>query len=282
MWLSSAFGQPRRNLLADPPDVLTKTGWHRLLDEVRRILGELKELGEANTADVSAWRRWRDSAVGPGKPSPCCVLLHHRRDAAAEQRGDLVGPVLRCGCPLQKCRGGCHPGRKSTFRGTSKDLKQTTRWRLLTVGVGTDHYEARAVRIGDWTGSWAAIQEFFDRVRELVEVDVAVGSLLYADTSVEVFSFPGERSKGIATLECLLGKRGCRARWTGSRGTWTWRPRRSAASARPPAAWFPSSGSAAGPLLPRRAGSPELANQRRWRRGPRVSRLPGAPERALR
>jgi hypothetical protein len=47
MWLSSAFGQPRRNLLADPTDVLTKTGWHRLLDEVRRILGELKELGRS-------------------------------------------------------------------------------------------------------------------------------------------------------------------------------------------------------------------------------------------
>src|SRR5581483_11821395 len=71
---------------------------------------------------------------------------------------------------------------------------QTTRWRLLTVGVGTDHYEGRAVRIGDWMGAWAAIRTFFGRVRKLVEVDLAIGSLLYGHPSVDVFSFPGERS----------------------------------------------------------------------------------------
>ena len=199
IWLSSAFGQPRRNLLADPPEVLTKTGWHRLLDEVRRILGELKELGEANTADVSAWRRWRDSAVGPETllrvafsstvaetrlPNNEVTLWDQSYVAAALFKSAVAGAVLE----------------GSSFPWTSKDLKQATRWRLLTVGVGTDHYEARAVRIGDWTGSWAAIREFFERVRELVEVYLAVGSLLYADTSVEVFSFPGERSTGDSDL----------------------------------------------------------------------------------
>lgn len=199
MWLSSAFGQPRRNLLADPPDVLTKTGWHRLLDEVRRILGELKELGEASTADVNAWRGWRDSAVGPETllrvafsstvaetrlPNNEVTLWDQSYVAAALFKSAVAGAVLE----------------GSSFPWTSKDLKQATRWRLLTVGVGTDHYEARAVRIGDWTGSWGAIQEFFARVRELVEVDLAIGSLLYADTIVEVFSFPGERSTGDSDL----------------------------------------------------------------------------------
>jgi len=72
-------------------------------------------------------------------------------------------------------------------------IKQETRWRLLTVSIGTDHYEARAVKIGDWTGARAALNEFFDQVAQLIEVDLALGSLLYRDSSVAIFSFPGER-----------------------------------------------------------------------------------------
>src|SRR5579885_2900673 len=64
-WLSSAFGQPVRNLLADPPEVLTDSGWRRLLGEVRRILEDLRTLGTSNARDVGAWQRWRDSAIGP-------------------------------------------------------------------------------------------------------------------------------------------------------------------------------------------------------------------------
>jgi len=199
MWLSSAFGNPRRNLLADPPEVLTGAGWRWLLDEVQRILRELKELGEANVADVAAWRRWRDSAVGPKSllraafsstiaetrlPNNEVTLWDQSYVAAALFKSAVAGAILE----------------GNTFPWDSTELKQTTRWRLLTVGVGTDHYEARAVRIGDWTGSWAAIREFFDRVRELVEVCLAVGSLLYGDTSVEIFSFPGERSTGDGEL----------------------------------------------------------------------------------
>ena len=195
MWLSSAFGKPRRNLLAEPPEVLTKAGWRRLVEEVRRILKELKELGEANTADVSEWRRWRDSAIGPNSllraafsstvaetrlPNNEVTLWDQSYVAAALFKSGVAGALLE----------------GEAFPWTATDLKQATRWRLLTVGVGTDHYEGRAVRIGDCTGSWAAIREFFDRVRELVEVDLAIGSLVYADTSVEVFSFPGERSTG--------------------------------------------------------------------------------------
>lgn len=72
-------------------------------------------------------------------------------------------------------------------------LKSYTRWRLLTIGIGTDHYEARAVRIGDWKGAQQAIEAFFSCVQKLVEVDLAVGSLVYRDAEVAVFSFPGKR-----------------------------------------------------------------------------------------
>ena len=81
----------------------------------------------------------------------------------------------------------------SKFSWSGNGLKQGTRWRLLTVGVGVDHYEARAVKIGDWTGARLALDEFFTKVRRLVEVELAVGSLLYRDGGVCVFSFPGER-----------------------------------------------------------------------------------------
>ncbi len=199
MWLASAFGESRRNLLADPPEVLTTAGWRRLLEEVRRILDELKNLGEGSTADVGTWRRWRDSAIGPDSllrgafsstiaetrlPNNEVTLWDQSYVAAALLKSAVAGAILE----------------GSDFPWGSGDLKQTTRWRLLTVGIGTDRYEARAVRIGDWVGAWAAIREFFDRVRELVEVDLAIGSLLYGDTCVEVFSFPGERSAGTADL----------------------------------------------------------------------------------
>jgi len=194
VWLASAFGEPRRNLLADPPEVLTIAGWRRLLDEARRILEEIRQLGQGDTGDVGAWRRWRDSAAGPKSllraafsftiaetrlPNNDVTLWDQSYVAAALFKSAVAGALLE----------------GKAFPGDSTELKQTTRWRLLTVGVGSDHYEARAVRIGDWTGAWAAIREFFDRVRKLVEVDLAIGSLLYGDTSVEVFSFPGERSK---------------------------------------------------------------------------------------
>jgi hypothetical protein len=48
------------------------------------------------------------------------------------------------------------------------------------------------VKIGDWKGAQQVIETFFLEVRKLVEVDLACGSLLYRDTEVAVFSFPGE------------------------------------------------------------------------------------------
>uniref|UniRef100_UPI00322040F8 hypothetical protein n=1 Tax=Thermogutta sp. TaxID=1962930 RepID=UPI00322040F8 len=80
-----------------------------------------------------------------------------------------------------------------SFPWNDNGIKQKTRWRLLTVALGTEHYEARAVKIGDWTGAQGTIEEFFRQVSTLIEVDLAVGSLLYRDSTVAVFSFPGER-----------------------------------------------------------------------------------------
>ena len=192
MWLSSAFGYSQRNLLADPPELLTVQGWNRLIVEIHRVLAELKQLGATNADDVGAWWKWRESAIGPESflrkafsstlaetrlPNNDVTLWDQSYVAAALFKSAVAGAIL-----------------EDQFPWHDRQIKQNTRWRLLTVGIGTDHYEARSVRIGDWLGAREAIDAFFQRVRRLVEVDIAVGALLYRDGDTAVFSFPGERS----------------------------------------------------------------------------------------
>lgn len=194
MWLSSAFGHPQRNLLADPPATLTDEGWQRLVAEFTRILEELKQLGQSGCADDGRWWAWREGAIGTESllrrafgatlaetrlPNNDVTLWDQSYVAAALFKSAVAGAILE----------------GTSFSCTDDSIKQTTRWRLLTVGIGADHYEARAVRIGDWTGARLAIDDFFRRVRTLIEVDLAVGSLLYADGDVHVFSFPGKEDK---------------------------------------------------------------------------------------
>ncbi|WP_211204602.1 CRISPR-associated protein Csx11 [Ammonifex degensii] len=191
MWLSSPWGHPKRNLLADPPEILAPHGWQQLVAEIRRVLEELRDLGTKRVQDVALWRRWREAAIGEGSfirrtflstlaetrlPNNDVTLWDQSYVAAALFKSAVAGALLN-----------------SSFPWTDSGIKNNTRWRLLTVALGTEHYEARAVKIGDWTSVQSAIEEFFGQVAQLVEVDLAVGSLLYRDNSVAVFSFPGER-----------------------------------------------------------------------------------------
>jgi len=194
MWLSTAFGHPVRNLLANPPELLTETGWRRLLGQIERLLDDLEKLGNPASPhtinDLDGWWRWRDGAVGPKGwlrkaftstlaetrlPNNDVTLFDQSYVAAALFKSAAAGAILEGG----------------SFPWNDGNLKQQSRWRLLTVGI--DYYEVRAVKIGDWTGARLALDKFFRKVRRLVEVDLAVGSLLYADRGVCVFSFPGER-----------------------------------------------------------------------------------------
>lgn len=192
MWLSSAFGHPVCNLLTDPPEVLSDAGWERLVNEIRRILEELKQFGERNTQNIETWWRWREEAIGPASflrrafrstvaetrlPNNDVTLWDQSYVAAALFKSAVAGAVLE----------------GSGFPWTENQVKQQTRWRLLTIGIGIDHYEARAVRIGDWEGAQRAIEDSFACVQRLIEVDLAIGALLYRDAEVAVFSFPGER-----------------------------------------------------------------------------------------
>lgn len=196
MWMSSAFGTPVCNLLGNPHEALTEEGWKRLLGQIATLLRELEALGKPTaphtTNDLDGWWNWREGAVGPDGwlrraftstlaetrlPNNDVTLFDQSYIAAALFKSAVAGAVLE----------------GNAFPWSGNGLKQGTRWRLLTVGVGVDHYEARAVKIGDWTGARLALDEFFTKVRRLVEVELAVGSLLYRDGGVCVFSFPGER-----------------------------------------------------------------------------------------
>ncbi|HPJ97673.1 MAG TPA: hypothetical protein PK022_10205, partial [Syntrophales bacterium] len=203
MWLSTAFGNPARNLLADPPELLTDVGWKRLLEQIKKLLTELKQLGENGFPnDIGGWWRWRNEAVGPEGwlrkaftgtlaetrlPNNDVTLFDQSYVAASLFKSAAAGAILEGSSFPWEIKG------KSGNEETNDRLKQQTRWRLLTIGIGADHYEARAVKIGDWTGARLAIDELFNQVCRLVEIELAVGSLLYRDGEICVFSFPGER-----------------------------------------------------------------------------------------
>ena len=196
MWLSTAFGHPVRNLLNDPPELLTDRGWKNLIEQIETLLKGLEALGnpaEPHTINgIDGWWLWRNGAVGSEGwlrksfsstlaetrlPNNDVTLFDQSYVAAALFKSAVAGAILE----------------GNSFPWSGKNLKQQTRWRLLTIGVGADHYEARAVKIGDWTGARLTLDDFFTKVCKLVEVDLAVGSLLYRDGEVCVFTFPGER-----------------------------------------------------------------------------------------
>jgi CRISPR-associated Csx11 family protein len=189
MWLTSPFGHPVRNLLADPPPVLTPGAWERVLNQIGQLLDDLQKLGKSPSQDVDSWQRWREAAIGPGGwlreaflstlaetrlPNNDVTLWDQSYVAAALFKSAVAGALLA----------GCNEW---------KDLKRQTRWRVLTVGFGARHYEARAVKIGDWVGARRDIDGFFDQVQCLIEVDLAVGSLIYRDHETLAFTFPGLR-----------------------------------------------------------------------------------------
>lgn len=195
MWLATAFGRPVRNLLVDPPEVLRPGGWERLLDRVAKLLDKLGALGTSQPPDAGPWWDWREEAIGRDGwlrrafettlaetrlPNNDVTLWDQSYVAAALFKSAVAGLVLL----------------EDPAHDAWKDLKSQTRWRVLTVGFGSEHYEARAVRIGDWSGAQREIETFFEDVRRLVEVDLAVGSLLYRDDQVLAFTFPGQRFDG--------------------------------------------------------------------------------------
>lgn len=194
MWLATAFGHPVRNLITDAPEVLAPGGCERLLERIGGLLDDLNALGTYPSTDVGSWWRWRTSVIGPDGwlrrafsstlaetrlPNNDVTLWDQSYIAAAFFKSAAAGLVL-----------------SGAENWQNLNLKSQTRWRVLTVGIGSEHYEARSVRIGDWVGARQQIDALFDEVCRLVEVDLAVGSLIYRDDDVLSFTLPGCRVDG--------------------------------------------------------------------------------------
>lgn len=203
LWRTSPFGYHERNLLVDPPPILRPGGRDDLFNEIERIFGELEELvrveaAESNSHDdaplLEGWSRWRSRAIGHASPLRSAFLetLAETRvpnhDLTLWDQSYMTAALFKSAVAAYRLASSY--GTKVSL--SRRELRWRTRWCILVVGIGTQHYEERAVRIGDWTGARATIESFFDEVCTYVETDLAVGSLIYRDDETLAFTFPGE------------------------------------------------------------------------------------------
>ncbi|MCL2724006.1 MAG: hypothetical protein FWD69_06165 [Polyangiaceae bacterium] len=185
-WLTTAFGHPVRNLLEDRPPVLADGAWTHLYGLINNLVASSKE-----NDSVEKWQAWRREAIGPEGwlrnaftstlaetrvPNNDVTLWDQSYIAAALFKSAVAGAILT-----------------GTSFEWGDNIKSNTRWRVLTVGFGAEHYENRAVRIGDWTGACEEIAKFFNEVCEFIEVELALGACVYRDERVLSFTFPGQR-----------------------------------------------------------------------------------------
>jgi CRISPR-associated Csx11 family protein len=197
-WLTTAFGHPVRNLLEQRPSVLADGAWPDLLARLGNLLDTLKAHLQS-PPDLDVWRTWRDEVVGPEGwlresftstlaetriPSNDVTLWDQSVVAASLFKAAAAGAIL-----------------DDSHFNWDNTLKQSTRWRVLTVGLGAEHYEHRAVRIGDWLGTRVDIQAFFEDVCQFLEVDLALGACIYRDERVLAFTFPGPRMNAADELD---------------------------------------------------------------------------------
>lgn len=205
MWLTTAFGHPVQNLLLDKdaPAVLASDGWSKLETQIGTLIdGLVARIREPE--NLGNWQSWRADAIGPAGwlreaftstlaetrvPNNDVTLWDQSFIAAALFKAAAAGAVLT----------------GSSFDWKEK-IKANTRWRVLTVGIGAEHYEARAVRIGDWTGTREVIARFFDEVCSFIEVDLALGACVYRDERTLAFTFPGHRFDGKSSVDDVLAE----------------------------------------------------------------------------
>src|SRR5690606_5067705 len=161
-WLTTPFGYPVQNLLGNSsPAILAPDAWSNLEAQIGTLIDKLAACVK-DPNNINEWVKWRNGAIGESGwlreaftstlaetrvPNNDVTLWDQSYIAAALFKAAVAGAVLS----------------KESFEwGTN--IKDNTRWRVLTVGIGAEHYEARAVRIGDWTGTRQAIAAFFDEV----------------------------------------------------------------------------------------------------------------------
>jgi len=101
MWMSSAFGTPVRNLLADPPEALTEAGWKRLLEQIKTLLINLEVLANLPEAGwkhlISQIKKLLDTHIQANEVvqlnEPVNIFDDKMFDRVKEEQG--VGPTKK-------------------------------------------------------------------------------------------------------------------------------------------------------------------------------------------
>lgn len=204
MWLTTAFGHPVQSLLGStPPAVLANNAWSKTEMQIGALIDGLTARVNDPT-NLAEWAKWRDGAIGSSSwlrdaftstlaetrvPNNDVTLWDQSFIAAALFKAAAAGAVL-----------------SGTSFEWGNGSKANTRWRVLTVGIGAEHYEDRAVRIGDWTGTRDEIAAFFDEVCAFLEVDLAIGACVYRDERILSFTFPGQRFDNTGSVDDTLAE----------------------------------------------------------------------------
>jgi CRISPR-associated Csx11 family protein len=203
-WLTTAFGYPVQNLLGtSPPAILAWDAWSKLKAQIDTLIVELAaRVKEPN--NVSEWVEWRNRAIGESgwlREAFTSTLAETRvpnNDVTLWDQSFITAALFKAAAAGAVLAG-------TAFEWGNR-VKDNTQWRVLTVGIGAEHYEARAVRIGDWAGTRDEIAAFFDEVCVFIEVDLALGACVYRDERTLAFTFPGERFDRLGSVDDQLAK----------------------------------------------------------------------------
>ncbi len=203
-WLATAFGRPVRNLLGStPPAILAKNAWSNTETQIGALIDGLAARVKDPT-HLAEWCTWRDAAIGPSgwlREAFASTLAETRvpnNDVTLWDQSFIASALFKAAAAGAVLLG-------TSFE-TGNGSKANTRWRVLTVGLGAEHYESRAVRIGDWTGTRDAIAAFFHEVCAFIEVDLALGACVYRDERAISFTFPGHRLDGKHSVDDTLAE----------------------------------------------------------------------------
>jgi len=187
VYLTTPFGHPIRNLLVTPPWVLDSNSWPLLESRIADLLNRLLA-ASTNSSAWSGFKAWRDSSVGPNGwlreafTQTCAETRIPNNDVTLWDQSYIAAALFK-----PAVAGALLEGQSFVW---GNNIKDTTRWRVLTVGIGAEHYEGRALRIGDWTGTRHEIQAFLDDISDLLELDLAVGACVYRDERCISLTFP--------------------------------------------------------------------------------------------
>lgn len=203
-WHTTAFGHPIQNLISTPPPgILASGAWTNTEMRIGMLIDGLTERVKDPT-NLAEWKTWRDAAIGSSgwlRESFTSTLAETRvpnNDVTLWDQSFIAAALFKAAAAGAVLSG-------SSFE-WGNGSKANTRWRVLTVGIGAEHYETRAVRIGDWTGTRDAISAFFDEVSAFVEVDLAIGACVYRDERTLSFTFPGYRLDRKGSVDKVLAE----------------------------------------------------------------------------